>query len=212
MLKFSAPFLIALAPFSARAEAPVQPSMADDLEHVNDAPFVTPVSPAGIYGLLGGGVAVRQNPREVVVGGYWDARVGVGTRSVLGAEAAYVGSARDITAPGLNSDAVLVSNGLEGVARINLPIEPANTGWLIEPFAFGGLGWSRFNISTDNANTSSIDDVNDVMTLPVGLGMALGYGGVTLDARATFRPAVGPGFEENSLNAWGLGAALGFEF
>ena len=181
------------------------------------------ITPAGVYGFVGGGVSNFTQPEAAgatAPGGYWDARVGVGTRSVLGAEVAYVGSARDIAALGLANDAALISHGVEGVARLNVPITPENTTVLIEPYTFGGVGWNRYNIFSNSPNTSSIDDVDNVMTVPVGVGMAFGFSGVTLDTRATYRHALGSelmgsstsSFDSASLNSWGLGAALGFEF
>ena len=192
--------------------------MKDD-EVINNAL----ITPAGIYGFLGGGVSNFTEGDATAatdVGGYWDARLGIGTRSILGAEVAYVGSARDVVAPGLASDAFLISNGVEGVARLNLPITPAETTLLLEPYTFAGIGWNRYNVNTDSANTSSVDDVDDVMTVPLGVGFAVGFNGLTLDARATYRQAIGSdllgssgtSFSDSSLNSWGLGGALGFEF
>ena len=181
------------------------------------------ITPAGVYGFVGGGVnSFTESGADDLtdVGGAWEARVGIGSRSIIGAEVAYVGTARDIVALGLDSDAFLVSNGLEGVARLNVPITPDDTTVLIEPYTFAGLGWNRFNISSDEPNTSSLDDVDNVLSVPLGIGIAVGFSGVTLDARATYRQAVGSdlieegdsSFDDTSLNSWGLGAALGFEF
>ncbi|MDP2340426.1 MAG: hypothetical protein Q8O67_05685 [Deltaproteobacteria bacterium] len=193
--------------------------MKNDNEKIENAL----ITPAGVYGFLGGGVSnfTESSPESATqVGGYWDARVGIGTRSILGAEVAYVGSARDISALGLASDAVLISNGLEGVARLNVPITPTNTDVLIEPYTFGGVGWNRFDVASASPNTSSIEDVDNVMTVPLGIGLAVGFSGLTLDARATYRHTLGSdlvassssSFSDSSLNSLGLGAALGFEF
>ena len=53
-------------------------------------------------------------------GGMWTARVLAGTRRYFGVEAAYVGNARGIDALGLQSNATLVVNGVEGDARVNV--------------------------------------------------------------------------------------------
>lgn len=181
------------------------------------------LTPMGLYGFLGGGATNFTEPGAVgatSVGGYWDARVGVGTRSYLGAEVGYVGSARNVEALGLADDAFLLSNGVEGVARLNVPILLGDNTTLLEPYTFGGIGWNHYNVVTDSANTSSIDDSDDVMTVPLGVGIALGFMGVTLDARATYRQALDSdifgsetsSFADTSMNSWGAGAALGFEF
>ncbi len=46
------------------------------------------------------------------LGGFWEARLGLGTRFWVGVEAAYVGSARKIRAPGVSSN--LIGHGAEG--------------------------------------------------------------------------------------------------
>lgn len=182
------------------------------------------VTPAGVYGFLGGGATNFTQPDATSgtgVGGYWDARVGVGTRSILGAEVGYTGSARDVTALGVGSDAWLMSNGVEGVARLNVPLTPGEEGKvLVEPYTFGGIGWNRYNVVSDVSLSADLSNEDDVLTVPMGLGMAFGFSGVTLDTRATYRQAIGSdlfgnetsSFGEASLNGWSAGAALGFEF
>jgi hypothetical protein len=178
------------------------------------------VTPMGLYAFVGGGATNFTQPTAVGatnVGGFWDARLGIGTRSILGAEVGYVGSARNIEALGLNSDAYLFSTGVEGVARLNVPVTMEKV--LFEPYTFGGVGWNRYNLMTDGANTSSIDDQDDVMTVPLGVGIALGFSGVTLDVRGTYRQTFGANlfgtqtssFDDTSMNSWGAGGSLGFE-
>jgi len=182
------------------------------------------VTPAGVYGFVGGGATNFTQPEATGAtgtGGYWDARVGVGTRSILGAEVGYVGSARDIAALGVGSEAFLMSNGVEGVARLNVPLTPGEEGKvLIEPYTFGGVGWNRYNVVSDASLSADFSHEDDIMTIPLGIGMAFGFSGVTLDTRATYRQAIGSdllgnetsSFGESSLNSWAAGAALGFEF
>jgi hypothetical protein len=181
------------------------------------------ITPMGLYGLVGGGATnfteggVTGNTE---IGGYWDARVGIGTRSIIGAEVAYVGSSRDVTALGLNEDAYLLSNGVEGVARLNVPITPAKGKVLVEPFTFAGAGWQHYNVMTDSANTSDLNDNDDVLAIPMGVGLGLGLGGFTLDGRVTYRHTVGSdmfgnsttSFDSDALNSWAAGGSLGFEF
>ncbi len=181
------------------------------------------ITPAGVYGFIGGGATNFTQPEAngaTEAGGYWDARVGVGTRSILGGEIAYTGSARDIQALGVGEEAFLLSNGIEGVARLNVPITPGEGKVLIEPYTFGGIGWNRYNVVSDASLSADFTNEDDIMTVPLGLGMAFGVNGVTLDTRATYRQAIGSdllgsetsSFGESSLNSWAAGAALGFEF
>jgi len=186
-------------------------------------PVIKPavLTPVGVYGFVGGGATNFTQPNvtgATSVGGYWDARLGIGTRSILGGEIAYEGGARDITALGLNSSAYLVNNGLEGVARLNVPITTRAV--LIEPYTFGGIGWQHYSLGGVTTNTSSVDQSDDIMTVPMGLGLQFGFSGFTLDARATYRHAFfsdllgnsSSSFDSNSLNSWTAGGAIGFEF
>ena len=75
--------------------------------------------------LVGGGFQDFTNGRlkdATGDGGYWTARIVAGTRQYVGMEAAYVGDARSITGLGLGNDSRLISNGLEGNLRLNIPI------------------------------------------------------------------------------------------
>lgn len=160
-------------------------------------------------------------------GGYWDVRGVFGTRSFIGVEAAYHGSAQDVEAIGLQDEAFLVSNGIEGALRIHAPITQTSlpavklqAPLLIEPFAFGGVGWQRYSLVNEGVNTSSVENTDDIMTIPLGAGLAFSVAGLHLDARATYRHAlfsslVGTStssFGDASLNSWSVGGGLGFEF
>lgn len=195
----------------------------DELGKAQDEPVIKPAlaTPVGVYGFLGGGATDFTQPDATgtaSLGGYWDARLGIGTRSVLGGEVAYVGGARDVQALGLNDGAFLVNNGVEGVARLNVPITTGDA--LFEPYTFGGVGWQHYSLANDTSNTSSVDADDDIMTVPMGVGIAVGYNGVTFDMRGTYRHALfsdlvgasDSSFDEQSLNSWGAGLALGFEF
>jgi hypothetical protein len=137
-----------------------------------------------------------------------------GTREYVGLEAAYIGSAQSISALGLSNDAVLVSNGAEGALRLNLPLV-SRTGALLEPFVFGGLGWSRFHVARTSVNTSDIATDDDIMTVPYGGGLAFASHGFMADARFTYRSTFYNDLLRTSggkLDNWSAGAQLGFEF
>ena len=87
-------------------------------------------------------------------GGAWDVRLIFGQREVLALETAYVGSAHYISALGLDSDAMLVSNGAEGTLRLNIPVIDRRS-IMVEPFGFVGLGWSRYELTQTAYNRSS---------------------------------------------------------
>ena len=164
---------------------------------------------------VGGGVTdfVDDSAEDVTdVGGAWDARLAIGTRSIIGIEAAYVGTAQDMDALGLDDDAVLVSNGVEGLARLNLG------NYFLQPYVVGGVGWSRYEIVNEDFNTSAIDSSDDIVTVPLGAGLdaKLG-GGFLLDGRFTYRTAFNDDmFDAMSdgadLDNWNVSARLGYEF
>ena len=118
-------------------------------------------------------------------GGAWDVRLIFGQREVLALETAYVGSAHYISALGLDSDAMLVSNGAEGTLRLNIPV--IDHGSIIEPFGFVGLGWSRYELTQTAYNHSNITTAENVMEVPYGAGLTMGSDGFLVDIRFTYR-------------------------
>jgi len=161
--------------------------------------------------------------RDVTSGGAaWDARFVGGTNSYLGFEAAYVGTANSLTA--LNNTAnnpALVSNGLEGNARINIPIRKGPS--LFEPYGYVGLGYSHFTISNFNSNSqtlSSFSTSNDnTMTVPVGGGFAYAYKAFIADVRGGWTGVYYDnmltgnfGSNNNALAHWNAGGQVGFMF
>lgn len=144
-------------------------------------------------------------------GGSWTARLVGGTRQFVGVEAAYVGSARSISALGVNAGN-LVSNGVEGTLRLNIPLVRGAT--LLEPFGFVGIGWQHFNV-TNNTVTSDVVGSDDVMTVPYGGGLELAYKSFIADARFTYRQTYYNDLLRvtgGNLNNWGVGGQIGVEF
>jgi uncharacterized membrane protein len=174
------------------------------------------------FGITAGGGAsgftgdtMRDNTKD---GGNWDVRAMIGTRLPLTLEASYLGSAQSIDALGLDNNAILIGNGVQGDVRLN-----ATTDLAVQPFIYGGVAWRRYSIENASFNTSDINDKDDVLELPVGLGVAYKSRGFMLDARAEYRGS----FQENlapaglagnaftdpaSLNRWGINANIGYEF
>jgi hypothetical protein len=177
-----------------------------------------PVAPTGLGLQLGGGVTgfSRQGARDRFgTGGYWDVRAVLGTDSFIGAELSYVGSAREINATGVSGNAALIGNGAEAVARANLPL---NAGALrVEPFLFGGVGWTYYNIANSDTNTSNIKDGVNALTIPFGAGVGLGYAHFIVDARFTYRAVFDDklvpttGSDSQDLQNWSGGLTLGYE-
>jgi hypothetical protein len=178
------------------------------------------ITPMGMGVSMGGGVTEFSGETldDVTdLGGAWDVRVEVGTRRTISLEAAYVGTAQEIEALGLGGDPTLNSNGLEAAARFNLGnIANAEIGGVqIDPFVAGGLGFAYYNIQGDSFNSSSVNDDDNVLTVPLTAGVAAGYDRFFADARFTWRET----FDEDlvqgggsSLDNWALTGRLGVEF
>ncbi|HEY0715741.1 MAG TPA: OmpA family protein [Polyangia bacterium] len=174
----------------------------------------------GIEGMVGGGVIgfLDEQARDLTdPGGNWEARLSVGTRLPVAVEAAYVGSAQNIQALGLDDDAVLVGSAAEAVARVNFTRQLR-----IQPYIFGGVGWQHYDLTNEDANTSGVREDDDLFTIPAGLGVSFRLvRGLVLDIRGTIRtafdeelmdaPFAATGQDAN-LHTWDAGARLGWEF
>ncbi len=170
------------------------------------------ITPLGEYVLAGGGVNdfVKSEVKDNFdLGGTWNLRLGIGSRSFVGAEVAYVGSMRSAKAS--NND--VTTHGAEGVLRLQYPYVMG--AWLVEPFAFGGIGWTR--LSVDNA-PPGVEDTDDIGVVPFGAGVTLGYGRLLLDARfsynATFKEdlALSTTGTKGDFQSWAVIGSLGYEF
>jgi hypothetical protein len=180
----------------------------------------------GVGMMFGGGITDFASPtiRDMTgTGGAWDVRLIFGQREVLALETAYVGSAHYISALGLDNDAMLVSNGAEGVLRLNIPV--IDHGSIIEPFGFVGLGWSRYELTQTTYNHSNLTAGENVMEVPYGAGLTMGSDGFLVDIRFTYRATyydnlmrvptsstASTAGDSRRLDSWSLGAHIGFEF
>lgn len=149
----------------------------------------------------------------VDVGGGWEGRLAFGTRTMLGFEAAYIGTANGLDTFGVEDDAILLSNGVEGVFRLNLSTTQ------VQPYVLAGAGWKHYEIENTNVNTSNLQDSDNVIEFPLGAGLGYRYNRFIADVRGTFRPAVDDELmrsevaqDENELHTWRAAANIGFEF
>ena len=193
---------------------PVQPVAYDDRDTgYHDHGIVSRV---GVGLLLGGGYTQFTNSgirNTTGDGGYWNVRIVEGTRQFVGFEAAYVGDARGMTGLGFSNNARLVSNGVEGVLRLNVPIVRGPS--LVEPFGFVGVGWQHYQITNNSNALADVSSKDDILTLPFGGGLEFAYHGFMADARFTYRETyynnlLGP--QGGDLNNWNVGGQVGFEF
>ncbi len=173
-------------------------------------------SHVGVGLLLGGGFNQYTNGRLQNVtgdGGFWTARIVAGTREYVGMEAAYLGDARAMTGLGFSNDSRLISNGLSGNLRLNIPI--ARGASLVEPFGFVGVGWQHYTVTNNNVALSDVTSTDDVLTLPYGGGLEFAYKGFMVDARYTYTQTYYNNLTQTiggNLNNWGVGGQIGFEY
>lgn len=211
MMKLGA--LLALAPALALAD-PIAESTTVRSEA--EKHLVTNV---GVAAMLGGGVGnfFNTDTRDMTgTAGAYGVRLTVGTRTYVAGEAAYHGTLQTISGQSGFSSPNLMSNTAEAVLRLNYPlIGLAGEASLLEPFAFAGLGWTRFNVIDSNSTSASDDNV----IVPLGAGLGYGYKGLMVDARFTYRPIASagnviklPSGSNAELSSWVVGANLGYEF
>lgn len=164
----------------------------------------------GMTAEAGGGVGGFTDSRMSDVTsaeGVWSARLTVGSRTHLGAEAAYTGSAQRLSTFGVDPNARLVGNGVEGAVRWNVL-----TG-MWQPYLLAGVGWTHYNVTNTPVNTSDVQDNGDVAQFPLGAGLAWRYSGFVADARFTYHPAASsPLIQDANLSTWDVAGRVGFEF
>jgi hypothetical protein len=175
-----------------------------------------PASGLGIEATVGGGAIgfIDEGARNVAnTGASWDARLMFGSRLPIAVEGAYVGSVQGIDALGLSTTSLLVGNGVEGTLRINL------TRMRVQPYLFGGVGWTHYQLSNTATNTSNILGRDDVGTVPMGGGITARLGrGFILDARGIYRATFddqlmqGQSINDTSMQTWNATGRIGFEF
>jgi len=183
------------------------PSLATAEENVFDKYKVAATFGGGFMGF------VDSDTRDYATeGGAWEARLAFNNAGVVALEAAYIGSLQNIDALGLDSDATLLGNGAEANIRVNV--------WqgLVQPYVLIGGGWTRYDITNSNINTSDVDEVENVITMPMGAGVGYRYNQVLFDLRGTYRAATREdlidlgGTASASLDTWSATLKAGFEF
>jgi hypothetical protein len=175
---------------------------ADDLR----PPLLVPV---GLSASVGGGIVQFVDGRAnalAPIGGSWTARLTFGTQSPVGAEIAYLGSAQSVSALGLDDHAFLLGTGVEGLVRLNGSSGP----W--QPFLTAGIGWRHYNLHNTLTNTSTVSSSDNMLEVPVAMGVAYRFQTLVIDGRAELRPAfLGKLITGASLMTWQFGARLGWE-
>lgn len=163
---------------------------------------------------VGGGVddfANGAQRRATDIGGDWNARLTIGTRSFIAAEISYIGSAQTAHLGVLRGDQTLYGNGAQGALRLNL-----SGGMLpVQPFLFGGGAWRHYSTS----GSTGISD--DVWEIPAGAGIAGYVSDLMIDVRGEYRFAqddttlsreLGLDRTGSSFARWGVSGNVGYVF
>jgi hypothetical protein len=178
-----------------------------------------PMSGFGMALTAGAGITdyTQQRARDVTDAGVtWDVRLTLGTRTWVGLDLAYVGSAQSLNVAGLSTDSYLLGNGGEAALRIQYPYG------FVRPYLLGGIGWQHLSVERADALTVGLLDADNLGIIPFGAGLALGkVNGFVLDILGTGRVA----FDDDLLSrvtasspdsahmlSWGVTARLGGEF
>lgn len=161
--------LIVLGLVIASRAAMAQPSLAHE-------------SPSLSFGLGGGltGFYDTDMTQYVDSGATWDARVVIGTRSPIALEVAYVGALQDMDVAAMG-DASLLGTGIEACGRLNIVPGVAT------PFLVAGVGWTHYDL-LDAADDGTMANGDEVVTLPVGLGLDARVGPYIVEGRGVLRP------------------------
>jgi hypothetical protein len=151
-------------------------------------------------------------------GGYWDVRLIGGLRQVFAFEAAYVGTANPISAPGVLEGSALVGHGAEGNLRLNIPLVTSDGAYFM-PFGVAGLGWQHYRIVNGATTGAMLAQNDDVLVIPVGAGLTIGYRHMYLDTRFTYRFSqyedlltASDQSNNGQLRQWTLGGNFGWAF
>ncbi len=142
--------------------------------------------------------------------GAWGLKWIGGTRSVIGGEIGYVGGIN--TLAGTISDDYLLSTSFDAALRLGWPV-PLHSA-LIAPFAFGGGGWTRYGLVNEGPSRGVLTTGTDhQFTIPMGVGINVGYRGFLAEARGTYRQAFDDElFGSADMSTWGVSLGLGGEF
>ncbi len=144
------------------------------------------------------------------VGPGWDARLHLGTRSIIGGEIGYFGGLTGMSGVrGLDSSTDLLRQGVEGAMRLNI------VSGVVQPYIMGGVGWTNARLTGTTFNNSDVKSTDDMVHFPVGAGVGFHYRGLLVDTRGVFRPTVRDTMLEAEgarMHTWEGKLNAGFEF
>lgn len=185
-------------------------ALAEEVEEEEE----TGIAGIPVSATFGGGVVgfVDTETRDFATeGGAWEGRLAFNAGRRVELEAAYIGSLQNIDALGLDSTAQLLGTGFEAAIRINV-LEGA---W--QPYAVVGGGWTRYDITNADTNTSDVSDSDNIAVIPLGVGLGYRMDRYLVDLRGTYRATtdadlIATRTNEATLDTWSASLRAGFQF
>jgi hypothetical protein len=203
----AAAMLLAVGATPAQAQNVLQESV----QYVRENPLTLQVG-GGMTNFTERGARSLTNP-----GGSWGLRAVSGMNRVFGLEAGYLGATQPLDVPGIDGGNI-VRTEVEGLVRVSAPFERGNA--FVAPYGAIGLGWGLYSLVGANGGAANIRNNDGVFSIPLGFGVAAGYGRFSLDTRFLYRRAysddmlrqANPTVFTAGLNNITLGANLGYTF
>ena len=144
--------------------------------------------------------------------GMWGVRGAVAVDPRLWIEAGYLGSACGLEAPMSGVDAILVGTTFEVLGRLT-----AWPGARVRPYAFFGVSWRHYDVTGADftAPVEGMHDSDELLQVPMGVGIEYHLGAIVIDARFTFRATAEESFlveddDYAAMDTWGLQGAVGY--
>jgi hypothetical protein len=153
---------------------------------------------AGVTGFVDG------DSRDTAsTGAEWHARIVYPVLPPFAIETAYVGSYQEMDSLGLDRDAHLINTTLEATVRWDMLHRK------VRPYLFAGIGWSRFDITNADYNTSDIRDSDNLASFPLGGGVEYRLSELIFDARGTYRATAGADLMTTGNETWSVTFSVG---
>lgn len=149
--------------------------------------------------------------------GSWDVLAQFSTRSWLSIEGQYYGTAGSIDSLVGGKNANLVGHAVGADVRFNVLPDG-----MFQPYGFVGGAYRRYDVTGASFTTSDagMNDSDNLLEIPMGVGVAYRTGGFVADVRGSFRAAIDSALVLKSptstdyvpMHQWGATARIGWEF
>jgi hypothetical protein len=150
------------------------------------------------------------------IGGGWDARLTIGTRSLVAFEAGYSGTYNKLQGltdgPGSVAP-YMVNNGVDSAFRLNL------LPYRFQPYVFTGIGYNRANLHNldhSPAMATRFNRSDDQFLVPAGAGFALHlFKHANFDSRFTYRAIMKEDLDrlnDARMDQWQVSGRFGYTF